>query len=132
MGFIVLVSSRRYTASQHGKGRNICHTLEVFVLLLEQEDQSLEDHTRLFLLVPPAARNDALCAFFDASPPMTENHFPPRSASQRKVERLSGGSSRKLSPTVRSGARAGDIAHHEEASYGRCERGVDLHPLHRG
>ncbi len=82
--------------------------------------------------MPPAARNDALCTFFDASPPMTENHFPPRSASQRKVERLSGGSSRKLSPTVRSGARAGDSAHHEEASYGRCERGVDLHPLHRG
>ncbi len=33
------------------------------------------------------------------SPPMTESHFPPRSASQRKAERLSGRSPRKLSPT---------------------------------
>ncbi len=32
-------------------------------------------------------------------PPMTESHFPPRSASQSKAEQLSGRSSRKLSPT---------------------------------
>ncbi len=32
------------------------------------------------------------------SPPMMESHFPPRSASQRKAERLSGRSPRKLSP----------------------------------
>ncbi len=33
------------------------------------------------------------------SPPMTESHFPLRSKSQCKAERLSGRSSRKLSPT---------------------------------
>ncbi len=38
------------------------------------------------------------------SPPMTENHFLPQSACQRKAERLRRGSSRKLSPTIRPGA----------------------------
>ncbi len=33
------------------------------------------------------------------SPPMTENHLPPRSVSHHKAERLSRGSPRKLSPT---------------------------------
>ncbi len=30
------------------------------------------------------------------------------------------------------GVRAGDSAHHEGASRGRCERGVELRPLHHG
>ncbi len=33
---------------------------------------------------------------------------------------------------VKPGARAGDSAHHEGASRGRCEHGVELRPLHRG
>ncbi len=38
---------------------------ELFLLLLEQEDRSLEDHTRLFLLLANATTypDDALCAF---------------------------------------------------------------------
>ncbi len=137
---------------------------EFLLLLLEQGDRSLEDHTRLFLLLANATSypDNALCSFYDASlntasralssedgpredfvafvewtlarnrsplticpvddlarstpdpepsppsprvrsispsPPMMESYFPPRSASQRKAERLSRGSPWKLSPT---------------------------------
>ncbi len=42
---------------------------EFLLLLLEQGDRSLEDHTRLFLLLanPTSYLDDALCAFYDAS-----------------------------------------------------------------
>ncbi len=42
---------------------------EFLLLLLEQEDRSLEDHTRLFLCVANATSypDDALCSFYDAS-----------------------------------------------------------------
>ncbi len=42
---------------------------EFLLLLLEQGDRSLEDHTRLFLLLANATSypDDALCAFYDAS-----------------------------------------------------------------
>ncbi len=121
---------------------------EFLLLLLEQEDRSLEDHTRLFRFLANTTSypDDALCSFYDASlntvcralssedgpredfaafaesssqfpkrmispdplqtqspahhlptvrsispsPPMTESHFPPRSASQCEAERLSG------------------------------------------
>ncbi len=122
---------------------------EFLLLLLEQGDRSLEDHTRLFLLLANATSypDNALCSFYDASlntasralwtlarnrsplticpvddlarstpdpepsppsprvrsispsPPMMESYFPPRSASQRKAERLSRGSPWKLSPS---------------------------------
>ncbi len=119
---------------------------EYLLLLLEQGDQLLEDHTRRFLLVANVTSypDDTLCAVYDASlntmcralsskdgpqeefsafvewtgdplqtqspahllpavqspsPPMMESHFPPRSVSQRKAERLSRGSPQKLSPT---------------------------------
>ncbi len=42
---------------------------EFLLLLLEQEDRSLEDHTRLFLCVANATSypDDAVCSFYDAS-----------------------------------------------------------------
>ncbi len=42
---------------------------EFLLLLLEQEDRSLEDHTRLFLCVANATSypDDTLCSFYDAS-----------------------------------------------------------------
>ncbi len=42
---------------------------EFLLLLLEQEDRSLEDHTRLFLCVANATSypDDVLCSFYDAS-----------------------------------------------------------------
>ncbi len=42
---------------------------EFLLLLLEQGDRSLEDHTRLFLCVANATSypDDALCSFYDAS-----------------------------------------------------------------
>ncbi len=42
---------------------------EFLLLLLEQEDRSLEDHTRLFLCVVNATSypDDTLCSFYDAS-----------------------------------------------------------------
>ncbi len=58
---------------------------------------------------------------------MTESHFLLWSASQRKAEQLSKESPRSWAQLVRPGARAGDSAHHEGASRGRCEHRVDLH-----
>ncbi len=42
---------------------------EFLLLLLEQGDRSLEDHTRLFLLITNTTSypDDALCSFYDAS-----------------------------------------------------------------
>ncbi len=66
-------------------------------------------------------------------------HLKPRTIrGSRKPAGVSTGSAQLIfvaagpAQPVRSGARAGDNAHHEGACRGRCECGVELRPLHHG
>ncbi len=153
------------------------------LLMLEQGDRYLEDHTRLFLMLANATSypDDAICAFYDASLnttcralssedgpredfatyvewtlarkglPLVEIPSCPRAQptiSQqsrasarahrwwRAISRCDLRASTKPSDweedrpgswaqPLRPGARASDSAHHEGASHGRCERGVE-------
>ncbi len=151
---------------------------EFLLLLLEQGDRSLEDHTRLFLLIanttsyPDDASDDAsedgpqedfaaigewtlvskgsplpIC-HVDNLARSTSNPVP-SPPSRCCVERMSEPTADRraiitrsdratnrhragAAENVRTGARAGDCAHHEGASHGLCEHGVEWSPLHRG
>ncbi len=157
---------------------------EFLLLLLEQGDRSLEDHTRLFLLLANATSYPDDCALLllwckCRRPKMVLKRILPPSWSGfwRETDRPSPSATWMISPdplptqspahllpTVRSispsppmmeslvsaklsdwvedrpgswaqpvwpGARSGDSGHHEGASRGRCERGMELRPLHR-
>ncbi len=153
---------------------------EFLLLLLEQEDRSLEDHTRLFQFLanttsyPDDVRRWSSRGFrrlrgVDSgekriaphsfprgwsrqihSRPRAQPTISPRYGASARAHRWRRAISRhdlrasakpsdwaddrpgSRAQPVRSGARAGDNAHHEGACRGRCECGVELRPLHRG
>ncbi len=153
---------------------------EFLLLLLEQGERSLEDHTGLFLMLanttsyPDDVRRWSsrgfrrLCGVDSGekwiaphclpwgwsrqihSRPRAQPTISPRCGAparahrwRRAISRCDQWASAKPSDwaedrpgswaqPVRPGARAGDSAHHEGASRGRCERGMELCPLHRG